>query len=75
GRVEVSGGAHLTDLCQRDKVKVARLMQELVRVKAENEGQEKRLDRLRGQNEEIVRETIAAKAKFNQSMQLLRKYQ
>lgn len=68
-------GARLADLCTEDKAKVARLMQDLVKLREEKGGQKARLERLRTQNESIVKEVASLKVKFGQSMQLLRKYQ
>eukprot|EP00903_Cladosiphon_okamuranus_P015979 g14759.t1 len=73
--VEAGGCARLAELCKEDKAKVARLMQDLVKLRAEKDGQRARFERLRAQNEVIVKEMAALKVKFGQSMQLLRKYQ
>ncbi|CAM9941127.1 unnamed protein product, partial [Hapterophycus canaliculatus] len=70
-----AGGARLAELCKEDKAKVARLMQDLVKLREEKGGQKARLERLRAQNESIVKEVASLKVKFGQSMQLLRKYQ
>ena len=75
GAVEAGGCARLAELCKEDKAKVARLMQDLVKLRAEKDGQRARFERLRAQNEVIVKEMAALKVKFGQSMQLLRKYQ
>ncbi|CAN0362716.1 unnamed protein product, partial [Ectocarpus fasciculatus] len=75
GGVAVDGGARLAELCKEDKTKVARLMQDLVKLRQEKEGQKTRFERLRAQNESIVKEMAGLKVKFGQSMQLLRKYQ
>lgn len=75
GGVAVDGGARLAELCKEDKTKVARLMQDLVKLRQEKECQKNRFERLRAQNESIVKEMAGIKVKFGQSMQLLRKYQ
>ncbi|CAM9859673.1 unnamed protein product, partial [Ectocarpus sp. 13 AM-2016] len=75
GGVAVDGGARLAELCKEDKTKVARLMQDLVKLRQEKESQKTRFERLRAQNDEIVKEMAGLKVKFGQSMQLLRKYQ
>ncbi|CAN0571826.1 unnamed protein product, partial [Ectocarpus sp. 12 AP-2014] len=75
GGVAVDGGARLAELCKEDKTKVARLMQDLVKLRQEKECQKTRFERLRAQNESIVKEMAGLKVKFGQSMQLLRKYQ
>lgn len=46
-----------------------------MKLRAEKDGQKARFERLRAQNESIVREMAGLKEKFGQSMQLLRKYQ
>lgn len=46
-----------------------------MRLRGEKDVQKARFERLREQNELIVREMAGLKVKFGQSMQLLRKYQ
>lgn len=78
--------ARLGDLCSEDKAKVARLVQQLVRVGKEHEravseleeqrsAYEDRLSRMRGQNKRIVGEATTMKQKLEHSMSLLRTYQ
>ncbi|CAM9359876.1 unnamed protein product, partial [Phaeothamnion confervicola] len=69
------GGATLLQLSRADKAKVARLMQELLLARQEVQAATGRVDRLRAQNQHIVHEMSELRAKFNQSLQLLRKYQ
>lgn len=58
---------------------VARAVEDTERMLHDLEGQkshyEQRLSRLRGQNQEIISETVALKAKFRKSLQLLQVYQ
>lgn len=56
-------------------VSVPARAQDLIKLRAEKEGYNGRLARLRAQNESIVQEISALRAKFGQSVQLLRKYQ
>ena len=46
-----------------------------MKLRAEKEGHKVRFEKLRAQNESIVKEVAGLKVKFSQSMQLLRKYQ
>jgi uncharacterized protein YegP (UPF0339 family) len=68
-------GATLMELCTRDKAKLAKLMQELSTSQSEVIAQGQRLDRLRAQNSEIISEMAETKSKFNQAIELLKKYQ
>jgi uncharacterized protein YegP (UPF0339 family) len=68
-------GATLIELCTRDKAKLAKLMQELSTSQSEVIAQGQRLDRLRAQNSEIISEMADTKSKFNQAIELLKKYQ
>ena len=46
-----------------------------MKLRAEKGGHKVRFEKLRAQNELMVKEVAALKVKFGQSMQLLRKYQ
>lgn len=75
GATNIGEGAKLGDLCQKDKAKVAKLIQEVSAANAKLQSQEQRLERLRLQNGEIVSELADSKSKFNEAMGLLKKYQ
>eukprot|EP00953_Heterococcus_sp_UTEX-ZZ885_P037877 19447-Heterococcus_DN1.PRE.3 len=68
-------GATLIELCTRDKAKLAKLMQELSTSQSEVIAQGQRLDKLRAQNSEIISEMADTKSKFNQAIELLKRYQ
>ena len=81
-----SGGVRIADLCDSDKEKIAKLIQQLITVGKANKEYEKRLDdqehsfserlnKLQVRNEEIVKENLEVQNKFSSSLKLLRTYQ
>ena len=79
----------ISDLCDADKSKIAKLIQQVVSLEEEKqqkqqenadakekcEKYEARLGKLKKQNDDIIHETANLRSKFNQSIGLLRSYQ
>ncbi|KAK3264053.1 hypothetical protein CYMTET_27184 [Cymbomonas tetramitiformis] len=76
----------LKDLCEEDKAKVAKLIQQVVEAGQEKErfqaemdetrcSSEERLSKLRLQNQEIISEVASLRSKLGHAFALLRKYQ
>ena len=76
----------ISDLCDGDKTKIAKLIQQVVTLEQEkqqllsdskerNDSYMARLGRLKKQNEDVIQETATLRAKFSQAVDLLQKYQ
>ena len=79
-------GARISDLCDHEKEKIAKLIQQLINVGKTNKEFEKkmneqellfneRLSKLVEKNAEIVQENLELQEKFSSSLKLLRSYQ
>jgi hypothetical protein len=84
--MHVSSFPRLSDLCDEDKIKVANLIKILLKyakesqelwsaLKKEKGRGQQRLDRLRQQNEEVIRETADVRGKLSKALQILKSYQ
>jgi hypothetical protein len=78
--------ARILDLCDDDKSRIAKLIQQVVTLGDEKQALQQqleeqgiaytsRLDRLKEQNGKIIQETANLRSKFNQSLRLLQTYQ
>lgn len=80
------GPVRISDLCDADKSKIAKLIQQVVtleqekqqlstQTKTKTDSYVDRLERLKKQNEVVIHETANLRSKFNQALVLLRTYQ